>query len=113
MITENEIAKYAAKLREALSNLEAESDARSQDRAVVELDQQMVGRLSRMDALQQQATAKGTQQRRQLEVRRIKAALDRIEEGEFGYCTDCGDALPGARLAMDPAAPRCVSCATG
>ena len=80
---------------------------------VVELDQQSVGRLSRMDALQGQAMARATQERRAILARRIASALQRIDEGEYGYCTDCGEEIPLKRLELDPTAPACVSCASG
>lgn len=80
---------------------------------IVTLDQQSVGRLSRMDALQNQAMAKATQARRDVEARRLATALVRIDEGEYGYCEDCGDEIPPGRLRLDPAASRCVSCAKG
>lgn len=91
-----------------------EEDARGEaGKATVELDQQSVGRLSRMDALQNQAMAKATDARRAGERRRLQAALARMDEGEFGYCEDCGEQVAEARLRLDPAATRCVDCARG
>jgi len=46
-------------------------------------------------------------------LRRIAAALARIDEGEFGYCIKCGDEIASRRLELDPAAPLCISCASG
>ena len=80
---------------------------------VVELDQQAVGRLSRMDALQGQAMARATARRRGIRRRRIASALARLEAGEFGYCEECGEAIPEGRLRLDPTTPLCVSCAAG
>ena len=77
----------------------------------VELDQTRQGRLSRMDALQQQAMAAETQRRRALEIQRIGAALRRIAEGEYGYCLTCGEDMVLARLEFDPAATQCIACA--
>ena len=77
----------------------------------VELDQTRQGRLSRMDALQQQAMAAETQRRRALEIQRIGAALRRIAEGEYGYCLTCGEDMVPARLELDPASTQCVACA--
>ena len=85
----------------------------SEDRAPVELDQQAVGRLSRMDALQVQAMALETSRRRGVELRRITAALARIDEGEYGYCLDCGEEIAARRLELAPAAPLCIGCASG
>ncbi|WP_421788965.1 TraR/DksA family transcriptional regulator [Hyphobacterium sp.] len=81
------------------------------DRKPVTLDQQSVGRLSRQDSLQVQAMAKAADARRALELRRIEAALKRLDEGEFGDCVECGEAIAEKRLKSDPAAPRCAACA--
>ena len=80
---------------------------------MVELDQQMVGRLSRMDALQAQAMAKAQGLRRQQETQRLKTALIRMDEGEYGCCEDCGEDIALKRLQLDPAALKCISCASG
>lgn len=104
-----------AKARKALLDLKAEllalSEAADEDRKPVELDQQSVGRLSRMDSLQVQAMAKAADARRAMELRRIDAALERVEEGDYGYCVECGEEIEAKRLDVDPAAPRCAGCA--
>lgn len=81
------------------------------DRAPVELDQQSVGRLSRMEAMQVQAMAAAQGRRRSAEIQRIRQALKRIDEGEYGYCLECGEEIGERRLDLDPAAARCVDCA--
>jgi len=91
-----------------LDELAAQNDAA---RATVILDQQSVGRLSRMDALQGQQMAKETWRRRQLERARIAAALKRLDDGEFGWCAECGAEIPERRLEIDPTAHLCVDCA--
>lgn len=78
----------------------------------VELDQTRVGRLSRMDALQGQAMARETERRRQLELRRIDAALLRLAADEYGYCLRCDEPIAAARLDVDPAAALCIRCAS-
>jgi DnaK suppressor protein len=102
-------------LRQALvserDDLLGSSLSTAASRDPVKLDQQSVGRLSRMDALQVQAMAQAEEARRQQRLRLIEAALRRIDEGEYGYCVTCGDDIPGKRLAFDPAAARCVDCA--
>ncbi len=42
--------------------------------------------------------------------RRLAAALDRIREGTYGVCTNCGDGIVRARLAAMPEAETCVRC---
>ena len=77
----------------------------------VELDQARVGRLSRVDALQAQEMARASSRRRRIERGRVAAALKRLDDGEYGYCLSCGDAIPKPRLEIDPAATQCVRCA--
>jgi DnaK suppressor protein len=91
-----------------LANEERLSEA---DRAPVVLDQDSVGRLSRIDAMQIQAMALAQQRRRQSERQAIEAALRRIEEGEFGYCLSCGEEIAEARLEQNPAVATCITCA--
>lgn len=94
--------------RDELQRLSAGSaDARE----TVTLDQQSVGRLSRMDALQQQAMAQATERQRAAELVKIEQALGRIDEGEYGYCVACGEEVGAKRLEIDPAATHCIRCA--
>ena len=95
--------------RDELTNL---SDAAADARKPVELDQQSVGRLSRQDALQQQAMAKAQDARRGMELKKIDAALARIDEGEFGWCSECGEAIASKRLEIDPTLELCIACAS-
>lgn len=104
---------YRTQLIEMLKTLEAEDQLGEEGQRTVELDQQAVGRLSRMDALQNQAMAKAGQARRNVMRQRIAAALTRMEEDEYGYCADCGEDIAPARLDLDPTAPKCLSCASG
>ncbi len=66
-----------------------------------------------MDAIQVQAMALEASRRRGAELRRIAAALARMDSGEYGYCVECGDEIAARRLMFDPAAPLCIGCASG
>ncbi len=94
------------------SELTELTEITEEDRATVTLDQQSVGRLSRIDALQRQAMAQANDRQRLRELQRIDSALQRIKEDDFGYCLECGEEIPEARLRIDPAALYCVSCAS-
>ena len=112
--TDEELAaRYRPRLLAEQAELSAASDSTRESRKPVTLDQQSVGRLSRMDALQNQAMAQATGARRTAERQRLVAALKRMDDGEFGYCEECGDEIAEARLRLDPAATRCVDCARG
>lgn len=76
----------------------------------VTLDQSSVGRLSRMDAMQQQAMARGMQERLAMQKRKLEAALARIDAGTFGRCCQCDAEIEPERLEGDPAAVFCFDC---
>lgn len=99
------------RLEARLAELAQEDRASEADRAPVALDQESVGRLSRMDALQVQAVALAAQRRRAQEKDRIHAALKRLDEDDYGWCLTCGEAIAPARLETDPAAAQCIACA--
>jgi DnaK suppressor protein len=93
--------------------LDDEDRAGAEGREPVTLQQDSVGRLSRMDAMQQQAMAQAQERRRMAERRRIAAALERLEEGEWGWCVSCGEEIAAKRLEHDPSVATCVRCAAG
>ncbi|VAW11097.1 hypothetical protein MNBD_ALPHA09-996 [hydrothermal vent metagenome] len=95
-------------LRRELESLDYMS---SEARQTVQLDQQSVGRISRVDALQRQAMAEATSRNRAVEIRRIDLALTRLGEDEYGWCEACGEEIAEKRLAIDPAAALCIACA--
>ena len=111
------MAASDAEFREALLARKAELDAQDArsvgERAPVTLDQDSVGRLSRMDAMQVQAMALAQERRRKAERVSIDAALARIDAGDFGYCAICADAIAPARLANNPTVVKCLACASG
>lgn len=113
MLNDAEIAAFQTRLLTERSALAMDDAGGAEDRGTVVLDQQSVGRLSRMDALQRQAMAEAQSRRRAARQLRIDAALRRIDAGEFGFCQECGEDIARARLDLDPTVPTCVSCAKG
>lgn len=104
-------ARYHDRLLAELQDIRTAGDDTTADRQPVVLDQQSVGRLSRMDALQGQAMAQAMQSRRNGRTRAITAALERLAGDDFGWCEDCGDYIGTKRLDLDPTILRCVDCA--
>lgn len=97
-------------LEEELAALSGQSAAAADERRPVALDQQSVGRLSRMDAMQVQAMANAVETRRQSRAAQIKAALRRLDDDEYGYCVGCGEEIQPKRLETDLTIARCVNC---
>ncbi len=106
-----DLEQYEKKLRQRKEELETHSKKSKGTREPVELDQTRIGRLSRQDALMQQAMAEATERQRKIEIQRIEAALKRIESGDFGYCATCDEEIAAARLENDPSVPTCIKCA--
>ena len=79
-------------------------------RAPVILDQQSVGRLSRMDAIQQQNMNLATETNRNNKISQIENTLKRIELGTFGICISCGEKISEKRLLIDPTVLKCIDC---
>ena len=100
--------KALIELRESLLRAQETGEQAEQ---TVELDQTRVGRLSRMDAMQAQAMSKETGRRRRQKLMQIEVALRRIENGEYGYCQECGEEIAAARLQIDPTVLLCFGCA--
>lgn len=111
MLTLDELAHFQQRVEAALGDVQRSLDmAASNDTGTVILDQSSVGRLSRMDALQQQAMAAGWKETLQRENRRLIAARARLDEGSFGICCRCNEPIPKDRLEADLGAPFCTDC---
>ena len=111
MFDDRELGVYKRRLealRQELTHLKQTGDEAAR---IVELDQTSVGRLSRMDALQGQAMSQERGRRREIELRRIAAALQRIEQGDYGHCVSCNEPIARKRLDFDPVAAQCIACA--
>lgn len=111
MSIEQKMAYFHEQLLVRRRSILAASDDDSTGTQTVELDQTRVGRVSRIDAMQAQAMSVAAADRREQEIGRIDAALRRMDEGEYGYCLECGQEIDSARLEIDPAASHCVKCA--
>lgn len=51
-----------------------------------------------------------TAEQRRSTLRRIEAALERLEAGQYGWCMVCGEQIAAARLVREPATACCLAC---
>lgn len=72
-----------------------------------------IGRLSRMDAMQQQSMVAANRRAAQVRHRQVEAALSRFDDDEYGDCLDCGELIDARRLAASPETPFCFTCQSG
>ncbi len=90
--------------------LHAAIDGSAQDAQPVELDQPAVGRVSRIDAIQQQKMLEANRGAQRARLAQVNAAIDRFEEDEYGDCLDCGEPIGFARLKARPESLYCIAC---
>ena len=62
------------------------------------------------EARREEEVRSGEEERDEAEVRAIASALQRLDDGSFGECVDCGVGIPFARLEAVPSAARCIDC---
>ena len=106
-----DVQAFRKLIMDEIAELEGLSKNSKLGRDPVILDQQSVGRLSRMDAMQQQSMDLAREQRRQQRLDILAAALHRVDADDYGYCLKCDEPIKEARLKIDPAVTTCVSCA--
>lgn len=101
------------RIGEEIETLEKQIVAGEEGTAPPESLDGTIGRLSRQDSLMQQELAKDAQRRRTLRLKRLKEAMQRMDDGSFGLCLGCGSEIDDARLMETPEAPLCSACAEG
>ena len=69
-----------------------------------------IGRLSRMDAIQQQQMTKAGRATLGIKLRQVRASLEAYRKGDYGYCRSCDEPIGYPRLKARPEAPFCLSC---
>ncbi len=110
MLSDGEMEILRGRLVGLVAELEGSLRDSAGAAAPVVLDQSAVGRLSRMDAMQQQAMAKATRQKAQLRLTQCKVALSAFDRDEYGMCRKCEEPIGYPRLSAKPEAPFCLEC---
>ena len=105
-VESEELHRQLLALRDELESVLA--DSRNAARPV-DLDEP-IGRVSRIDAIQQQRMAEASRAAQARRLQRVRAALRRFDEEEYGVCADCGEEIGFSRLQAQPEAPFCLAC---
>ncbi len=112
-MNENELNDYKEKLlsrrgelanqvSEALEETQQEIKAQTSDGTGDSGDIAMMDQVSHLGL--------SSARRHSAQLRAVEEALNRIEQGMYGICIDCEEAIPEQRLLADPAVSRCVNC---
>ena len=104
------LAYFRKRLEELEREIREDMDANPEDSGVVELDSS-IGRLSRMDALQNQQIALELKRRQENQLLRIENAFKRLAKGQYGLCGKCKKPIEEERLEVFPDTVTCVRCA--
>ncbi len=104
------IEHFRERLQQLAGEINADLAANKDDAGIVELDTS-IGRLSRMDAMQNQQMALELRRRRENQLLRIDNAFKRMDQGRYGKCGKCGKPIDEARLEVFPDVVTCVACA--
>ena len=70
-----------------------------------------IGRLSRMEALNDRAVSEASLNAARHKLSRLETALGKVDHPDFGICLGCDNPIPPGRILLMPEATRCVPCA--
>ncbi len=106
----SDLIKFQNKLKKLRSEIKDYLKKSEDSAAAVEPDNAL-GRLSRMEAMQDQQMVLELRRRKKRQLLETVSALARIEQGVFGLCIFCGKSISIDRLDAFPEVQTCVNCA--
>lgn len=109
-LTDAQLDALAADLHALRDELTASLAAAAASAKPVTLDQQAVGRVSRIDAIQQQQMAVASRERARTRLLLVKQALAGVADGRYGECRKCEEPIGFRRLEARPESPICLRC---
>ena len=109
-MNEQDLSIYKQKLESMLLEIGEYLSKTEESAAAVEPDKGL-GRLSRMEAMQDQQMVLELRRRKKRQLLEVKNAISRIEQNLFGKCVFCGKKILSDRLDVFPEVQTCVNCA--
>ena len=109
-LSQQQFEELQSILQKLQSELQEQLQLSKTATAAVTLDQTLLGRVSRMDAMQQQSVALSTKEKAQTRLRKVNIALSAIASGDYGYCARCDEGIGYGRLKAQPEARLCIAC---
>ena len=100
---------YRKKLQKSLEDIQ-EYLGKTEESAEAVSPDKSLGRLSRMEAMQDQQLILEARRRKKMQKVAVLSALQRIENGQFGTGVFCGKPIASERLEVAPESSTCVSC---
>lgn len=69
-----------------------------------------IGRISRMDAIQNKSVTEAALRKNKEKLEKLEYALSKVDEEDFGICSNCKKPIPVGRLLIMPQSRTCVAC---
>jgi len=101
--------RYRRPLEESLVEIEQYLQKTEESAEAVSPDRGL-GRLSRMEAMQDQQLILEARRRKKMQKVSVQSALQRMDNGQYGSCIFCGNLIPEDRLEVAPESSSCVNC---
>ena len=101
--------KYRKILEDNLSEVQQYLKSSEDAAAAVEPDKSL-GRLSRIEAMQDQQLVMEMRRRKKRQIAEIKSALSKLEMGNYGVCIFCREKISAERLEVSPETQTCIRC---
>ena len=108
-LTSEQITELGAALLVLRDKLEGLLQTTRDGTRPVDLDEP-IGRLTRMDAIQQQSMSAANRRSHDIRLRQVVQALGSIQQQRYGLCRRCEDPIGHARLKARPESPYCLDC---
>ena len=110
-MTDAEKIELRGKIAESIQSTEAEIvELRELTKPISPSD--AIGRVSRMDAINNKSVNEAALRQAEAKLSKLKLAVGRIDDSDFGKCARCGGDIPIGRLMLLPESRMCVRCAS-
>jgi DnaK suppressor protein len=110
LLTPAQIDQLAQLIKNQLHEFSSRIDSLHDQAEPVILDQQNIGRVSRIDAITQQQMAKAGERQAIEKIKQLQSAQLKIQDDDYGWCDGCGEVIGFARLSIQPEAIKCLHC---
>jgi DnaK suppressor protein len=108
-LTPEQIEELKAVLQERQAELQHLLEVTREGARPVDL-KEPIGRLTRMDAIQQQKMTAANRRSSEIRLQQVDMALNAVERGDYGLCRRCEEPIGHRRLRARPEAPHCLDC---
>lgn len=109
-LSREQLAVLELRLIRSRNELQEQLEISEQSTQIVNLDQTAVGRVSRIDAMQQQSMALSAKSKAKAKLKKVALALMAIKNSDYGRCQQCEDDIGFPRLNVQPEASLCLDC---